>query len=236
MCSIFNFKYFSVDQTNCAMKINTDGVLLGAISSAKNPKTILDIGTGTGVIALMLAQRFVEAKIDAVEIDPASAKTAGQNFRGSSFAHRLFLYPVSIKDFWLQKKHQQYELIVSNPPFYLDTLTSLKENKTLAKHAVPAFFENLMKSVPDFLNPNGIFWLILPVKTALLVKDLAQDNLFLQEEIAVSSYPDNLPHRYILSFGLKKTKALHASFTIYKSQNVYSLAYQNLLKEFLTIF
>ncbi len=236
MCSIFNFKYFSVDQANCAMKINTDGVLLGAISSAKNPKTILDIGTGTGVIALMLAQRFVEAKIDAVEIDSSSAKTAEQNFRNSSFADRLLLYPVSIHDFWLQNKHQQYELIVSNPPFYLDTLTSLKENKTLAKHAVPAFFENLMKSVPDFLSPNGIFWLILPVKTALLVKDLAKDNLFLQEEIAVSSYPDELPHRYLLSFGLKRNNIWKSALSIYQDQKVYSKAHQTLLKEFLTIF
>lgn len=234
--SIFRFKQFSVDQNNCAMKINTDGVLLGATASAENPKTILDIGTGTGVIALMLAQRFPDAHIDAVEIDSNSAKTAQQNFRNSSFADHLTLYPIAIADFWLQKQHQQYDLIVSNPPFYLDTLTSPKENKTLAKHTSPDFFEKLIETVPQFLTLSGRLWLILPVKTALLVKDLTKGFLFLQEEVGVSSFPNELPHRYLLSFSLKQTKTIHASFIIYKLPKLYTLAYQNLLKEFLTIF
>lgn len=233
---MFHFKQFSVDQTNCAMKINTDGVLLGATASAENPKTILDIGTGTGVIALMLAQRFPNAAIDAVEIDPTSAKTAEQNFINSKYAGQLTLYETDIAEFWLQKQYQQYDLIVSNPPFYLDTLISPKENKTLAKHAVPQFFENLLKTVPDFLTTNGSLWIILPVKTALLVKELAQNQIFLQEEIAVSSFKNDFPHRYILSFGLDRTKIKHESFTIYADQKVYSPVYQTLLKDFLTIF
>lgn len=236
MSNIFRFKHFSVDQENCAMKVNTDGVLLGATASAKNPKTILDIGTGTGVIALMLAQRFPETKIDAVEIDAASAKTAEGNFKISPFSNQLTLYPCSIEDFWLQKQHRQYDLIVSNPPFYLDTLTSPKENKTLAKHAVPQFFENLLKKIPDYLSPKGSFWLILSLKTALLVKDLAKEILFLQAEIFVFSYADDLSHRYILSFGLDQTEIIQKSFTIYQAEKVYSQDYQKLLKDFLTIF
>ncbi|MEX8546947.1 MAG: tRNA1(Val) (adenine(37)-N6)-methyltransferase [Mucilaginibacter sp.] len=236
MSTVFRFKQFLVDQNTCAMKINTDGVLLGATASAENPKTILDIGTGTGVIALMLAQRFPETKIDAVEIDLASAKTAAENFNNSPFANRLNLYPIAIENFWLQKQHQQYDLIVSNPPFYLDTLTSPKENKTLAKHATLVFFENLMKSVPDFLSPNGSFWIILPVKTASVIKELAQKQLFLQQEIAVSSFKNDPSHRYMLSFGLNQTKTNYADFTIYADQKIYSLDYQTLLKDFLTIF
>ncbi len=218
------------------MKINTDGVLLGAISSVENPKTILDIGTGTGVIALMLAQRFPSSKIDAVEIDTSSAQTAEQNFINSKFTARLTLHETDIAGFWLQKQHQRFDLIVSNPPFYLDTLTSPKENKTLAKHTVPNFFEDLLASVPDFLSADGSFWLILPPKTALLVKKSAQSILFLQEEISVSSYPDDLPHREILCFGLKKIKTKTASLVIYLDQKVYSETYQKLLKDFLTIF
>lgn len=233
---MFRFKQFAVDQTNCTMKINTDGVLLGATASAENPKSILDIGTGTGVIALMLAQRFEEAKIDAVEIDLNSAKTAGQNFTNSKFAAHLTLHETDIADFWPQKQHQQYNLIVSNPPFYLDTLTSPKENKTLAKHAVPGFFEDLLAKIPDFLSADGCFWLILPPKTALFVEKLAQPMLFLQEKISVSSYPDDLPHREILCFGLKKIKTKIASLIIYKDQKVYSETYQNLLEDFLTVF
>ncbi len=218
------------------MKINTDGVLLGATVSAENPKTILDIGTGTGVIALMLAQCFPNAQIDAVEIDLASAQTAEHNFKNSPFANRLTLHPIAITDFWLQKQHQQYDLIVSNPPFYLDTLASPKENKTLAKHSSPDFFEDLMKNIPGFLSHNGSFWLILPVKTASLVKNLAQDILFLQEEVAVSSFPNEPPHRYLLSFGLKKNNTIRSTLSIYESEKVYSQTYQNLLKDFLTIF
>lgn len=236
MNSVFQFKKFSVDQSACAMKINTDGVLLGATASAENPKQILDIGTGTGVIALMLAQRFPNAWIDAVEIDSFSAETAEQNFRNSPFSNQLTLHSVAIEDFWRQKQHQQYDLIVSNPPFYLDTLTSPKENKTLAKHAVPDFFKNLINVIPDFLNAEGVFWLILPPKTANVVKELISENLFLQSETAVSSFADDLPHRYLLSFGLKKTITNHASFNIYQDQKIYSLEYQNLLKDFLTIF
>ncbi len=236
MSSVFRFKQFSVDQENCAMKINTDGVLLGAMASAENPKTILDIGTGTGVIALMLAQRFPEAKIDAVEIDISSAKTAEQNFTNSPFTDRLCLYSNSIEKFWLQKQHQQYDLIVSNPPFYLDTLTSPKENKTLAKHVEPVFFENLIRNILEFLSPEGNFTIILPVKTASIVKQMAVNKLFLQTEISVSSFENEMPHRFILSFGLNQTKTRHTSFTIYKEQKNYTEAYQTLLKDFLTIF
>lgn len=233
---MFHFKQFSVDQTNCAMKINTDGVLLGAIASTENPKTILDIGTGTGVIALMLAQRFPDAQIDAVEIDISSAEKAGQNFTNSIFANRLQIYPTSIQNFWLQKQHQPYDLIVSNPPFYLDALISPKENKTLAKHTEIVFFEDLINHIPEFLSVKGNFSIILPVKTASLVKEMAQEKLFLNWEISISSFENEMPHRQILSFGLNQTKTKHASFTIYKSQKVYSDEYQNLLKNFLTIF
>src|ERR1700689_2349474 len=94
---IFQFKQFTVDQSGCAMKINTDGVLLGAMAEVENPKTILDIGTGTGVIALMLAQRYTDAQIDAIEIDEAAAQTAGRNFEGSPFSERLIIYPMGFE-------------------------------------------------------------------------------------------------------------------------------------------
>src|SRR5258708_18444410 len=108
MADIFRFKQFNVDQTGCAMKINTDGVLLGALVEADHPKNILDIGAGTGVIALMLAQRFIEAEIDAVEIDVAAAETAGNNFNNSQFANRLNSYPLSFENFFEQNPDKKY--------------------------------------------------------------------------------------------------------------------------------
>ena len=157
---MFQFKQFSVDQTDCAMKINTDGVLLGAIAEADSPKSILDIGTGTGVIALMLAQRYTDALIDAVEIDKSAAETAERNFKNSFFHERLNIHPVDIFEFDgnLERK---YDLIVSNPPFYINSLESPEGRKTLAKHTEANFFEMLLKNIARFLTDKGCCWLIL---------------------------------------------------------------------------
>src|SRR3954467_12793908 len=120
---MFQFKQFAIDQTGCAMKINTDGVLLGALAEADKPQHILDIGTGTGVIALMLAQRFTIAMVDAVEIDEQAAETAKSNFENSVFANRVNLYAEGFESY-LSRLDKQYDLIVSNPPFYINSLES----------------------------------------------------------------------------------------------------------------
>src|SRR6185437_14687455 len=161
--TVFQFKQFSVDQSGCAMKINTDGVLLGAFAGADDPVKILDIGTGTGVIALMLAQKFIDAKIDAVEIDENAAQTAAVNFKNSPFADRMTLYPSSFARFFDQFPKRKYDLIVSNPPFYINSLKSPGAKKTLAKHSDNDFFARLIKDVSSHLSPAGYCWLILPV-------------------------------------------------------------------------
>ena len=165
---MFQFKQFSVDQTDCAMKINTDGVLLGAIAEADAPKSILDIGTGTGVIALMLAQRYTEAMIDAVEIDASAAATAGRNFKNSIFHEALNIFPVDINEFLEHHPRNKYDLIISNPPFYINSLESPAKKKSLAKHTELNFFEMLVKHVARHLSENGCCWLILPLDTASL--------------------------------------------------------------------
>src|SRR5476649_1720171 len=109
MAGVFHFKQFDVDQTGCAMKINTDGVLLGAFAEADAPKAVLDIGTGTGVIALMLAQKFPGAKIDAIEIDQAAAGTATRNFQNSPFAERLNITQSSFQKYFEQFSKRKYD-------------------------------------------------------------------------------------------------------------------------------
>jgi len=142
---MFHFKQFSVDQTACAMKINTDGVLLGSLTQANHPQKILDIGTGTGVVALMLAQRFINAQIDAVEIEASAAKTAEANFVNSPFNKRLKIYHSSFQNYFDQYSDKQYALIVSNPPFYINSLQSPGANKSLAKHAGKGFLKRCFK-------------------------------------------------------------------------------------------
>ena len=143
---MFQFKQFSVDQTGCAMKINTDGVLLGALVYADQPKNILDIGTGTGVIALMLAQRFTSAKIDAVEIDSTAAETAERNFKNSPFAERLSIFPTDFQRFFNTHPANKYDLIISNPPFHLNSLESPEAKRSVAKHTGEDFFEELISN------------------------------------------------------------------------------------------
>ena len=237
MKGVFRFKQFSVDQTGCAMKINTDGVLLGALAEANDPGNILDIGTGTGVIALMLAQRFTSAIIDAVEIDETAAQTAGENFQDSPFADRLNISHSSIQDFFNEYPDRKYDLIVSNPPFHLNSLESPKAGKSLAKHTDEDFFEDLMAGIANHLTKNGTCWLILPLQAAELVNDIAGRNeLYLQKRIAIYSFKASEPHREIVVFGKQIGKILEDKFVIYNQPKVYSEMYVNSLKNFFTIF
>jgi tRNA1Val (adenine37-N6)-methyltransferase len=219
------------------MKINTDGVLLGALADAVQPKTILDIGTGTGVIALMLAQKFVEAKIDAVEIDSMAAQTAKLNFENSVFSDRLSVYAGDITSFFQEHPERKYDLIVSNPPFYINSLTSPKERKTIAKHTAADFFETLIRGIASHLSDAGLCWLVLPPETAKLVIDMIKQNgLFLQRVVAVRSYPDSPPHREMLCFGLTEMVLKMDNLVIYEQKDVYSDDYKKLLQPYFLAF
>jgi tRNA1Val (adenine37-N6)-methyltransferase len=237
MAGLFHFKQFSVDQSGCAMKINTDGVLLGALIEANQPKRIFDIGTGTGVIALMLAQRFTVANIEAVEIDEAAAKTAEANFESSVFSDRLSLFANSFERFFEGNPDKKFDLIVSNPPFYINSLQSPGAGKKLAKHTNVDFFGALISGVAKHLTNEGLFWLILSIDTAELVKQLAVANrLYLQQIISVKSYPESEPHREMMSFALHQTKMGEREFVIYDAPKAYSGQYQAALRDFFTIF
>jgi tRNA1Val (adenine37-N6)-methyltransferase len=234
---IFKFKQFSVDQIGCAMKINTDGVLLGATAGADGPKSILDIGTGTGVIALMLAQRYTGAQIDAVEIDPSAAQTAERNFKASPFADRLQVYPVGFEPYFNEFPDKKYDLIVSNPPFYVDSLKSPGAKKTLAKHTDNDFFERLIRRISQSLNPNGLGWLILPVSLREQIIEYAEESgLYIPNIIAVKSYPDSTPHRMILSLSANEPFFVEGEITIYESKDLYSGMYRDLLKPYFLAF
>jgi tRNA1Val (adenine37-N6)-methyltransferase len=237
MAGVFHFKQFSIDQTGCAMKVNTDGVLLSALVEADNPATILDIGTGTGVIALMLAQRFRDAAIEAVEIDEAAAKTATLNFNNSSFKNRLTVYSQSFTEFFKNHPRKKYDLIVSNPPFYINSLEASRKQMNLAKHADGDFFRSLILNISQHLTQVGQCWLILPLPTAGLVKALAaQHGLHLQKVVSIRSFTDSQPHREILVLSLSQTDISYQAFIIYADLKVYTEAYRKRLREYLTIF
>jgi tRNA1Val (adenine37-N6)-methyltransferase len=235
--NLFKFKQFDVDQQHCAMKVNTDGVLLGALAQAHSPKQILDIGTGTGVIALMLAQRFPEAEIDGVELDKLAATTAAVNFQTSPFANRLKSFQLDIAHYFMVYPEKKFDLIVSNPPFFLDDLKSTNKNKELARHTDADFFQNLCFSISQFLAKNGYFWVILPQKSMKIVKNEAKlNNLHCQKIIHIKSFQQDEAHREIACFGFEKVELNEEKVVIYAAEKVYTPEYQLLLKDFLSIF
>ena len=228
--SIFKFKQFEVDQTGCAMKINTDGVLIGAMANHHAPKNILDIGTGTGVIALMLAQRFTDAHIHAVEIDGQAAETAGMNFQSSVFSDRLSISHIAIEEY---NHNEKFDLIVSNPPFFVNDLKNEEIRKGIARHAGEDFFSLLVEKSNSLLADDGQIWLILPVKQADEVIAIAsQYDLSLAERIHIHSDENKLTFRQVIC--LKKGKAVlkENDFYIYESLKEHTKAYKLLLKDF----
>jgi tRNA1Val (adenine37-N6)-methyltransferase len=234
---MFRFKQFSVDQSGCAMKINTDGVLLGAIAGADDPGSILDIGTGTGVIALMLAQKFASAKVDAVEIDSDASATASRNFEASPFADRVAVYASGFESYFEQFPERKYDLIISNPPFYIDSLKSPGVKKTLAKHTDVDFFEKLVEAVSSHLNDGGVFWLIVPVNIGELIISLADRRGFYSKSIiSIKSYSNSAAHRVIICLAFGNHAAEKTNFTIYRSEGVYSEEYQRLLQPYFLAF
>lgn len=235
MGGVFRFKEFEVDQRGCAMKINTDAVLLATMVEARSPLRALDIGSGTGVIALMLAQRFPAVTIDAVDIDELAFLRTKENFENSKFFTRMHAYH---GDFEIMATGLTYDLIVSNPPFYVNALHNPDGRKKLARHADLAFFERLLHFSECRLSEAGSLQLIVPVELAEDIKSyIGVSELFLEREISIRSFAHSESIRKILIFrkGLV-SKVDYFDFIIYQQKGMYSDAYKELLKPFFLAF
>lgn len=234
--SWFQFQQFRVQQDRCAMKISTDAVLLGSLSQCPSPKQILDIGTGTGVIALMLAQRFPEAQVTALEIDPEAAAQAAENFKESPFTGRLQLITSALQDF---SADTSFDLIVSNPPYFSDHLKSTDHKRNLALHTDSLSFEALVNHSGHLLALSGQFWVILPPRQMEDFCKLAkQVLLFPNSKIQIRDTASKPVQREIVSFS--KTKGLpYISTRVCSLKNedgTYSEDYQQLIAGFLLGF
>jgi len=157
----FKFKQFTIVQDQCAMKVGTDGVLLGAWANVDGCNNILDIGTGTGLIALMLAQRNLGVTVDAIDIDEQCVVQAQQNVASSSFAQRVVVQNSSFQDF-LQGADIKYDLIVCNPPFFQNALKSPSESRNFARHTNTLSFTDIIAQSSPLLADKGRLSLILP--------------------------------------------------------------------------
>lgn len=226
----FLFKQFSITQEKAAMKVGTDGVLLGAWSKAKEGK-ILDVGTGTGIIALMLAQRTKTALIDVIEIDKKASKEAQNNFNNSDWEERLISINSSIQNYHPQKK---YDIIVSNPPFFINATKAPKANRNNARHTDTLSFDELIDSVKRLLANTGIFSLILPINEAELFIKLAQQNkLFLNRKCLVKPNPSKSAKRVLMEFSFSEKEIVEEELTIEtENRHEYTKEYISLTKDF----
>lgn len=186
--SFFHFKQFSIHQQEKGLKVTTDACLLGATAEHSHPLRCLDIGSGNGVISLFLAQRFQEAHIDAVEIDPDVNRNAGINFRSSPFSDRISQINADI----LQLEFNcDYQLIVCNPPYFSNHLQKKDSAKNRAIHNLSLPFPELIAKTKKLLSDDGKFWLILPPYEAEQLIQVAEaSELYCHREIKVYNRPE----------------------------------------------
>ncbi len=232
MSKPFQFKEFSVTQDKTAMKIGTDAVLLGAWSTLKNEFSILDIGTGTGVIALMLAQRSTAELIDAIEIDDAAYEQAVENFENSDWGDRLFCYHASLQEF-SEEIDDKYDFIISNPPFYSEDYQSedTQRNKARFEDSLP--FEHLFSGVSKLLEVHGKFSMIAPYKEEERILELAaQYNLHPLRICNVKGTAKSSIKRSLFEFSFSKSTVVKTSLTIEIDRHVYTPEYIELVKDF----
>ena len=229
----FQFKQFIIHQDKTAMKVGTDGVLLGAWTSINPcPNSVLDIGAGTGLIALQLAQRCDAQIIDAIEIDDNAFEQAVANFELSNWSDRLFCYHASLEQF-TQEMEDKYNLIVSNPPFYNDTFKSDNDARNKARFTSSLSFQELIKSVTKLLTKDGFFSIIVPFKEEKKITDLAsENNLYPNRICRVKGTKNSKIKRSLIEFSFQKKETIITKLIIEIERHKYTKEYKNLVKDF----
>ncbi|MCF6213065.1 MAG: methyltransferase [Flavobacteriaceae bacterium] len=231
--SLFKFKHFSIQQDKAAMKVGTDGVLLGAwISIDNHVNSILDIGTGTGLIALQLAQRSQAETVDALEIEPKAFEQAVNNFEMSDWGDRLYCYHSSLQEF-SSEIEDTYDLIVSNPPFFKDTLNISNTARSLARQKIDLNYEDLLTHTAKLLSKRGQCAFIIP---------FSEENLFLEIALQNGLHPLRKTHvkghklastkRSLLQLSFVKTQTVISELIIEISRHNYTEDYKNLVSDF----
>lgn len=227
----FRFKQFTVRHDKCAMKVNTDGVLLGAWAPADNCSTILDIGTGTGVIALMLAQRST-AYIDAVELEENACVQASENVKDSPWSNRIKVIQGDFRQYY-RSGTKAYDLIVSNPPYFQNSLPNPGHAKKLARHNDALDSTELAAGVKQLLKPDGRFAVIIPFENKDLEAEALFQGLYLQQETLVQSGPHKPLSRKLQLYGFQKPESLlQNTLSIHNDNGSHTSEYIALTKDF----
>lgn len=233
--TVFRFKQFEVKQSESAMKVGTDSVLLGSLVKAYYPKRILDMGTGTGLLALMMAQRFEEAVIDAVEIEEKAFAEATYNATQSVFANRIKVVHQSVQEF-AQTTDEKYDLIVSNPPYYeVENSFGIEtKSRSHARHTTALSFDELLQSILKLLSEKGSCWMILPKQEAerIIQKSVAL-GLMCCYEIHIFPTINKPSNRIIFCLTRLHSEKIIESFYIQDKYGQYSQSYKEVTLPFL---
>lgn len=222
----FKFRQFTVHQDRCAMKVGTDGTLLGAW--ARGGRTILDVGTGTGLIALMMAQRFPEAIVTGIDIDSAAVGQARDNVAHSPFRN-IGIVEAGVQTF----KGSCFDAIVSNPPYFVDSLECPDDQRTMARHTTSLTYRELMAAARQLLADNGELSIVIPFDCkARLECEASLAGFFKVRECAVKTTPRKTPRRYLMAFRKHPGRLELTEGVIETAPNVRSEWYQQLTKDF----
>jgi len=210
----FRFKQFEIQQDQCPMKVGTDGVLLGAWAGVDGVKTALDIGTGTGLIAIMLAQRAPEAAVHGVDIDETSCRQAAANMEAAPWSKNLKVFNQAVQEF-AEQHPQSYDLIVSNPPFFTGGTFSHYQDRHSVRHTTKLPHSDLLRAVRDLLKANGRFALVLPYIEGLRFQELAEGyNFYCNRLTEVLPKPGRPIERLLMEFSQKQLEREVDTLTI----------------------
>jgi tRNA1Val (adenine37-N6)-methyltransferase len=239
--SFFQFKQFRVQQDRCAMKVCTDACIFGAsiqLPTGNDAVQVLDIGAGTGLLTLMVAQRHANASIQGIEIDEIAAQQANENVMESPFSAQIKIHCSSIQEFQLLDS-QLFDVVLSNPPFFQDSLLSPSEKINKAHHNSTLSLHELLVSVLRFLKKSGTFWLLLPPFEMQKFEEIAaKAGLLLTQKTEVRHNSTKPILRVISAFAFRQPNDVEfGELAIYSDQKTeYSPAFQKLLKDYYTIF
>lgn len=230
----FHFKEFSIFQNHAAFRVGTDGVLLGSWVNIFDSKRILDVGTGTGLLALMCAQRNLQARIVGIDISEAAITDASSNFQLSIWKERLLSKNISFQEF-ANSASEKIDHIISNPPYFSNSLKNNHLDLRNSRHNDELSFEDFMDSSLKIISENGKISIILPEKEGQIFIDLAEKrNLFLNRICSVKPLPNKPINRLLMEFSLNKSNNLEEdSFSVELERHQYTEEYKDLTKDFL---
>ncbi len=229
----FHFKKFSLHHHRSSMKVGTDAIILAVWADLNTVDSILDVGSGSGIISLLLASRC-NARIHAVEIDSASIEESTENFRNSKFSHRLSVKKVGFIEYAVKSAYR-YDMIVSNPPFFTDyTFKPKEESRKNARHVDTLDFEQLCSGVSKLLEPDGKFCLVLPqVERKSFLEMASRFNLYLQKQLNIFPIKNQAANRVNLQLGFQKPeKIIKDNYTIRENDLTFTAQHINFLKDY----